>query len=193
MRRIASKEEKDKKDSRNRVIIGLILVALMVFGTAGYAFYSKTDNTIEKKTEGGVEFISNGAGMWEFEVQGVKFLTQYTLEDTRNVSVFVFKTITDYSQRPLFFLDSGVAREELTRNLRSVVPRIQDGCIKDYEDRCEENAPIKECSIDNVLIIEDSEEIKISQEENCILIQAPYDEQLRVADAFLFKILGIKS
>ncbi len=192
MKRIVSKRDKERKDSRNKVIVGLVLVGIMIMGTVGYAFYGRTEDGSKKIVDGGVEFVLGDTGLWHFEVQGMEFLTQYTIKDTKNISMFIFKTATDYSAQPLFFIGKGEAKQELIRNLRNFIPRIQDGCIEDYEEKCEENAPMKNCSQDNIIIIEEANETKISQEDNCILIEAPYEEQVRVADAFLFKILGLR-
>lgn len=191
MKRIVGRKEKERKDARNKVIVGLVLVGIMIMGTAGFAFFSKTEDSRKKIVDGGVEFVLGDTGLWQFEVQGMGFLTQYTIKDTKNISMFIFKTATDYSAQPLFFIGKGEARQEITRNLRGFIPRIQDGCIEDYEEKCEENAPMKDCSQDNIIIIRETNETKISQEDNCILIEAPYEEQVRVADAFIFKILGL--
>ena len=195
MRKILTKEEKEKKESRNKLIIGLVLVAIMVISTAGFAFFSAPQEKVSKINYNSIDFILGENNLWQFNIQNFEFLTSFNPKDTENISVPVFKTINNFYGKPLFFLGQGIAREEITRNLAIFVLRIQDACIENYESMCEENAPIKNCSIDNVMIIkepENKEDIKITQEENCIFIEASYDEQARVADALIFKILGIK-
>jgi len=200
MRKILSKEEKVKKETRNKVIIGLVLVAIMIFGTVGYAFFSNpTDNNKAKITYKGIEFILNENNLWQFKVQNLGFETQYNPKETENISVPVSASVYTYSGKPLFFLGQGAAKQEIARNLWNVLSRApQDGCIKSYEKLCGDNTPIKNCSEDNIIIIQEQnyteiseEDIEIKQEDNCIFIAAPYAEQGRAADAFLFKILGI--
>lgn len=191
MRQILTQEEKEKKGTRNKVIIGLLLVAIMILGTAGFAFLSGTEEKKEKIEYNGVEFILNENGLWQFEIQNLEFFTQYNPKETENVSVFTFRMIYEYSRKPLFFIGEGSAKQEIAKNLANIVLRMQDACLHDYEEMCEEDAPIKNCSEDNIIIIKENEETKISQEDNCIFIEAPYIEQTRAADAFLFKVLGV--
>ena len=198
MKRIMTKEIKQKKETRNKVIIGLILVSLMVLSTAGYSFLSGSKSeTAEKKIEyNGIEFVLDESGLWNFEIQSFQFLTQYNPEETENISVPVFLSINDYANKPLFFAgEDTIARQEIARNLQKFVLRMQRACIVDYEElsTCEEDLPIKNCSQDKIIFIKDSEFIEIKQEENCVFISAPYAEQTRAADAFIFKILGIKN
>jgi len=192
MRKIVTKGEKARKDTRNKIIIGLVLVGIMVFGTVGYAFFSGSEEKEEKIEYNDVEFILNENGLWEFSIQNFEFLTQYNPKDTENISVPVFLTINNFYGKPLFFLGEGTVKQEIARNLQSFALRIQDGCIEGYEERCSETAPIKNCSEDNIILLEESENIEISQEDNCVFISSPYEEQIKAGDAFLFKILGIR-
>ncbi len=193
MKKILTKEEKKRKQTRLKIILGGLLVAIMILSSVGFAFFSSSEKPKTKIEEGGIEFILNENGLWEFELQGFKFLTQYTLKETENISAFAFRTMGDYSGKTLFFLGQSPARREIEVNLVSFVPRMQDGCLEDYKERCNNNTPIKNCSQDNVIILEETEEIKIHQEDNCVFIEAPYEEQARAADALLFKILGIRN
>lgn len=192
MRKIITKEEKKKKATRNKVIIGLVLVAIMVLSTAGYSFFSGSREETNKIKYNGIEFILNENNLWQFKIQNFEFLTSFNPEETQNISVPIFSTINDYYGKPLFFLGQGEARQEIERNLGNFFSRSQDTCIKEYENMCEEDTPIKNCSEDNIIILKETENIEINQEENCIFIFSPYEEQIRVADAFLFKILGIR-
>ena len=198
MKKIITREIKHKKEKRNKIIIGLILVSLMILSTAGYAFFSGSKSeTAEKKVEyNGIEFILEESGLWSFEIQNFQFLTQYNPEETENISVPIFLNINDYANKPLFFAgEDTTARQEIARTFQKFASRMQDACVVNYEElsACKEDLPIKNCSQDNIIFIKDSEFIETRQEVNCVLISAPYAEQTRVADAFLFKILGIRN
>lgn len=196
MRRIVTADVKKKKDTRNKIILGVFMVGLMVFSVAGYAFFSGDDEEgIQEETKyNGVKFLLGGNGLWYFNLQNIDFLAQYSPQETENITLPYLNLVNSYSGKPLFFLGQGDARQEIERNLWSIISRVpQDGCIEDYEDLCEEEAPIKNCSKDNVIIIQEKNETSIIQEDNCVFISAPYEEQARVADAFIFKILGIRS
>ena len=102
-------------------------------------------------------------------------------------------TLNDYYKKPLFFVGYGRARDEISRNLISFVSRIQEGCIEGYKEMCDEEAPIKDCEEDNIIIIEEKEKIEINQEGGCVFILSPEDEQERAADALLFRIFGLRN
>ena len=57
---------------------------------------------------------------------------------------------------------------------------------------CTENVPTKTCE-DNFLIITKSNSTKITQEQNCVFIEAPYENLTQTTDEYLFKVLGIKN
>ena len=198
MKKIITREIKQKKETRIKVLIGLILVSLMVLSTAGYAFFSgsKSETAEEKVEYDSIEFILGESRLWNFEIQNFQFSTQYNPTKTENISVPGLININNYAGKPLFFAgEDTTARQEIARNLQKFVSRMQMACVVDYEElsTCEEDLPVKNCSQDNIIFIKDSEFIEVQQEDNCIFINAPYAEQTRAADAFLFKILGIKN
>jgi len=61
------------------------------------------------------------------------------------------------------------------------------------EDECEDNLPIKNCVDDNIIIIQEAENISITQEDRCVYIASPYRDQAKAADAFLFRIFGLRN
>ena len=195
MRKILKVEHRKKKETRNKTIIGLLLVFLMVFSVGGYAFFSGSGENQEKIKYNEVDFILEDNGFWRFNIQNIEFLTQYNPEETENISTPIFLTINNYNGKVLFFSEKSPtsAKQEIGRNLQNLVLRMQDVCFDREETECEdENLPIKNCSQDNIIIIKESKDIELVQEEKCIFISAPYQEQIKAADAFLFKILGIK-
>lgn len=189
-----TKKEIEEKSRRNKIIIGLVLTGIMVLSSMGYAFFSgEREDPSEKMNYNGVEFIRDSGGMWIFEIEGAQFYTRFNPNETENISVPILKTAGEYTGKTLYFLGDGPLKREVLNNFyKKIITKYQDGCIKGYENACGNETPIKDCSTDNIIIIEDSEEIKISQDENCIFIKSPYSEQERAADAFMFKIFGIK-
>ena len=189
-----SNEERGKRESRKKMIIGIVLVSIMVFGTAGYAFFSNPSEGGKRETVeyNGIKFILNDAGFWEFNLQFGSFVTRYNPKETENISVPVLSTINSYSGRPLYFAGQSESEIEIVRGLQGFISKLQyNVCIENYE--CEDEiAPIKNCSRDNVILFKESNFTEIKEDDGCIFISAPYNEQVRAADAFLFKILGIR-
>ncbi len=191
MKKILTTEEKNKKSTRNKIIIGVVLAALMVLSVVGYSFFSNLEQDRDKIEYNGVEFFLNDAGRWQFEIQGFGFSTSYNPLETENISVPILTNINNYAGKPLFFVGEGPAKQEIAFNLQNFIPRMQNACLEEKD--CEEDLPIKNCSESNVIILKEEESIGISIEDNCLFIASPYTEQTRVADAFLFKILGVRS
>ena len=51
MRKIKTQAEIEKRQNRNKVIIALVFVVLMVFSTAGFALFSGTGISSKKNTK----------------------------------------------------------------------------------------------------------------------------------------------
>jgi hypothetical protein len=194
MKKIASKEEKEKSESRKRRIIVIAVGVIMVLSTLGYSFMSfgrgGEQGRKTKSSYRGIDFNLGEYG-WNFEVQGLQFITQYLPEDTENISASIFINAQDYYGKPLYFsyesLQEGV--REIESNLNGIASRMQYACL--YEN-CSQYA-IKNCTSDNIIIIQESKENEtfISQEDNCVTISASLGEIARASDRFLYKILGI--
>ena len=197
MRKILTQGQKDKKIRRNQWIIGLILIGLMIFGTLGYAFSGREDENSEKIEYNGIEFIKANE-YWNFNLQGYDFITKYNPQETENISFLSYSSINNYASKPLYLVsDFNEPSYEISRNLNPFVSRINGACLS--ED-CNNDLPIKNCSVDNIIIIQEpenengnKEDIKesIYQQDNCIFITSGIENQTRYVDAFLFKILGI--
>lgn len=194
MKKIITRDEKDNKVKRNQLIIGLILILVMVFGTVGYAFSDKSNGNSEKIEYNDIEFIKNN-DYWDFSIQNYNFVTKYNPQETENISFLSYSSINNYANKPLYLVsDFNEPNYEISRNLNPFVLRIQKACLN---EPCEGNLPIKNCSSDNIIIIQEpkneKEDIKesIYQQDNCIFIISSIENQTRYVDAFLFKTLGI--
>jgi len=195
MRKIISKEEKDKKIRGNQLIIGGILILIMIFSTVGYALNDKGDKTEEGRVKyNGIDFIKDNSGYWNFEVQGQQFIVINNPENISTINFLSTLNLNSYSNKPLYFVgDIGEGSSEISRNLADrFVLRIQQACLDEKD--CKGNFPIKNCSSDNLVVFKDvsnNETESIYQKENCVFIFAEYENQSKYADRFLLKLLGI--
>jgi hypothetical protein len=193
MKKILTEEEKSKKTRKNQIIIGVILVALMIFSTAGYSFISNekpnTDNTSEI-TYKNIKFTKTYSDYWQANINNHDYIFKYNPEQTKNISFFISNNYNSYVGNPLYLAgDLDEAKAEISRNLGPYASRMQEACLNN--EQCNGDFPIKNCSIDNVIAIELSNSSSIYQKDNCILINTNTEDQTLYADAFLFKILGI--
>lgn len=201
MRSILKKDESEKKSKRYNLIAGLLLIAIMLFSTAGYTFYN-TDifkkNTSKKTINyNGIEFKPTDYDTWQFEISGFAFETKFNPEQTENASVIMTKTIQDY-QGKILYLGIGEKNEifqagnrEILKNLDQFILRSNFACLS---ENCEENYPIKNCSESNIVSFKNDESsfTRIRDEEDCVIIYSSEEDAEMAADAFLFRILGIQ-
>ena len=189
MKKILSKEEVEKKEKRNKTILGVILVGIMVLSTAGYAFY-KTGGGEEKNLEyNGLSFILQDDGFWHFIINSYEFATVYNPKDTENISSVLSLSIQNYSGKVLYFSNGSdlQAANEIAKNIGRFTERVQRACLEE----CEEDLPVKNCS-DNIILMEEVNETLIKQEGNCVYVMAKGEDMIRVADGFIFEVLGIR-
>ncbi|MEK6848111.1 MAG: hypothetical protein AABX65_00575 [Nanoarchaeota archaeon] len=193
MKPLISKEEQERKDRRNKTIIGVLLVAVMIFSTAGYAFFSSTAG--DKNENGGneayngIEFV-RGNGVWLFNIGGAEFATQYNPKETEDIKLPILSA-AQYNGRPLYIVsEESEASAEVARNMQGFVERMQYACLQNYTC-ADENLPEKGCE-DNVIFFSEANASSIEKEENCVFILHNSSEGVRAADAFLFGILGVR-
>lgn len=182
IKRIETLEDKEKKDKRNKTIIGVILVGLMMFSVAGYAFFGSDTEKAEKVKFGDLTFYKQ-AEFWKTDIAGRSFYFHYLPNETIKSSIT--KTLNDYGGKSVYFTKSGEAEQEIMANIQAFT-KISFACL---DENCTENWPIKNCT-SNLIIIEESNKDVITQQENCVFISA--NDTLKGADTFLYRILGIK-
>ena len=191
-----SKEDIEKKDHRNKVIMSIVLAVIMLFSTAGYFvmdFSSQKANSLEYN---GVKFTQNEYGLWAANINGVAYQTLFNPKETKNISVNIMSNLYAYTNQPIYFSGEpieeipGSGVQEILRNIGSVVVRSNYACL---EEDCSMDYVIKNCTNDNIIIFKESQnnQTSITQNERCVNIIYAQGELERASDAFLFKILGI--
>ena len=190
MRSLINKKDNTK---RNQIILGVFLIVILGFSTIGYALSGRSNEDDNKKIEyNGIEFVLDNSGYWYSIIQENEFITKYNPEETKDIVFFSSLNINNYVNKPLYFAgEIGEPTSEIGRNMNPFVLRIHEACL---DENCEGDIPTKNCSIDNIIVINEVSEgglETIYQEENCVFIVASFANQERYADKFLFEILGI--
>jgi len=193
MRRITSKKDEEKKRKRNQLIVGIFLIFVMVFSTLGYGFLGKPQ---EENTDDSDDVIYNGYefeyqnGFWLLNYQGIDLVFNNNPEQVNKIYSIV-NPITNYQQKPLYiYSESPSAEAEIYVNLNKIALRVQSACPEDI-NCTNENLPTKTCE-DNFIIITQGNYSNIIQDNNCVLIEGPEEDLLKITDEFLFKTLGIE-
>jgi hypothetical protein len=190
MRALESKKEAAKKQRKNQIIIGAILIFVMLGSTFAIVVDSfngnKTNaNKVEYK---GYTFL-NQNDFWATTIGNYQFLFKYNPTQVEQING-TLNYITSYSGKPIYiFSEDYVAEVEIYRNLGNIVARFQGACLD--EKNCQENWPIKDCT-NNFIIIKIANESKIYQNQSCVFIEGKQENLTQITDEFLFKITGIE-
>ena len=191
MKKLASEHEEKKKRKRNQIIVGIVLVSLMILSTLGFALQGNSGNSgnVEndnpnKLTYNGFDFVYIN-GLW---VIG-NFAFTYNPKQVPDIKSEL-KDATYYQRSPVYiYSENKEAEIEISVNFRSIAERVQRACIEGVE--CSNDVPTKTCT-DKFIIIKESNNSRIVQEDNCVYIEGSKGELVKLADQFLFTILKIK-
>jgi hypothetical protein len=184
MRKIITKEQIEKTNKRKQLILGVILIFLLIFSTAGFSWLSKDNETAKGiVTEKGFKFY-NQNGFWLTQIDNKVFSFSYLPSEVENISVKGFYNLNDYTNQILYFNRFDEGANEILSNINTYILRYQKACA---DETCEEDIPTKDCTNNFIIFIDGNS--SIYKEENCVYI---IGEQKKGADAFLYKILNIQ-
>ncbi len=189
MRKISSRHAEEKKQKRNQIIVGIILIFVMlgsVFGIIVGSF-EKEDNS--KINYNGFEFAKQN-NRWILNIGNFNFIFQYNPYQVEEINSENLKYLDNYYNKPLYISsESNEAISEIYINLKQIAQRIQFACINEKE--CEGDLPVKTCE-DNFIIIKKGNSSEIVQDENCVFIKGAEENLTEISDEFLFQITGIR-
>lgn len=199
MRRIETIKTRERKDKKNRMTIGIILIILMVSSTVGFIFAFRGGNVDEGSGDeiepdfsyNGFDFFRVGNNI-RFQTLNWVFDTSLEPSETEKINFDFLINAQDFFNKPLYLVydEKTPAIDELEGNFKGISLRINNACLEGKE--ClNENVVTKTCE-DNVIIISESEEIKTYKESNCIFLEGPKDQQLLLVDKLIYKTLGIQ-
>lgn len=199
MRRLLSKHEENKKRKRKQLTVGLVLIFLMFFSVAGFAFQMMggggNGGQIDQQTQtinyNGFEFREQ-SGFWVLNKDNINFIFRNNpYEVTKTDSVI--NPLNNYLDKPLYINSESIeAESEIQTNLLQFVEEIENACLEECNEN--EKLPIKSCE-DNFIIIKEAtenEQSGINQENNCVFIKAKKTDLVKLTDEFLFKLLGVE-
>ncbi len=170
MRKIETEQIREKRSQTTKLFLGLVLIALLLFSTAGYAFYGVSNSNAEPEQD------YNGL-YWTItkSYSTLYLLTEPVKLDTSGVTLV--GNAMDYNGQPLFIdsLDPAI-NEHLALNLQSYFNSIQEACY----GSCERDIPEKDCT-QPIIIYKDSTDRIIRQEQQCFFI----DGDQEAVDSFL--------
>ncbi|HRZ85691.1 MAG TPA: hypothetical protein P5277_02825 [Candidatus Paceibacterota bacterium] len=190
MRKIDSRENQERKSREKQLIVGIILIVLLIISTIGFAFMSDEEKSNNQKTVNynGVKFINNGDN-WFAQIKGYTIQTKYNPQETENLSIKISSSINDFYKKPFYYTPSlSNGNYEILKNLNQFVERNQEACLSG--ENC--TGLVKKTCSDNFIIFKESNLSLVYKSNNCIYIEGPNEDHVKLADGVLFKILGIQ-
>lgn len=189
MKRIVSKNEIKRRNTRNQTIMGIVLIFLMASSIVGFAFFSNSDETGRKIKYNEQEFQLNN-GLWYTTINRNVFITSHNPYETEEIIANVDFDLEQIYRKPLYYVgENDRAISELIHNLGRYAERYQEVCLEGRE--CPGNFVVKNCS-SNIIVLGESNYIDIYEDENCLFINAPYDKQVLASNRIIFKVLEIQ-
>lgn len=203
MRKIANKDDDERRRRRNQWIVGIVLVVVMLFSVLGYGFQTQDSSSTNAQNGGAgglvygdYEFFPQGSGLFLLTLGNLQFLFTNLPANVPAIETNV-PVLSTYSNQPLYvYTNDTLAGAELMRNLDSIVLRQQYACpvlantTRDYSFFCQEDWPLKDCSV-RMIILTEGEAPAITQQDSCIIIEAPQSQLVATVDAFLYKSMGV--
>ena len=191
MRKIISKSEANKKKRLNKILLSLGMIFIMFSSILGYAFQSfgggEEESEVEKEitTFNGFDFTQQ-SGFWVLDFNGLNLIFRYNPSQVIK-SDSLINLLLNYEAKPLYIYSENVqAKSEIKTNLFGFVDSIENACL---EGLCDDSQ-IKTCE-DNFIIIKESEENILRQQDNCLFIEGKSEDLIKLTDGFLYKILGV--
>jgi hypothetical protein len=192
MKRIETKEVRERKKKRNQILIGVVMIILLVVSTAGFALLNRDVDSQNSGSEvreyNGIEFYRQ-QNLWVTEINGKALAFSYLPQEIEDVEISLTHTVNNLIGKPLYLVNASSAKDIIGFNLMpEFAQRINEACLS-TENCNESDYPIKDCFVDNIIVYRDNEEItKVYQENNCIIIEG---DKAKGTDRFLQRILGI--
>lgn len=179
MRKIGSDKEDERKRKRNVLLISLFILFVLLIGTIGYGFLSKTDYANQDETSQKIRYTGSS---WIVNINGQDYQFSNSPDSVSNISVNIDGNLASYVSSPLYIAsDNNAVNVEIYSALNRHISRIQNACY----GPCEKDLPEKDCT-ENLIVWKDSPENKVFQTDKCIFIEG----DLAAVDAFLYKFLG---
>jgi len=193
---VKEKKSHTKKQRRNQIIVGVVLVVLMFLSIAGFAFQgSEEDGSGDTISYNGQEFVKQN-NLW-FTQKGDNLFSILTHpDDIPEINNSIDK-LNKYQNKVLYLNSNNPqATGEVYRNIISFTTRWQEACIENHIEEyvCEENWPIKNCEDERIIVIKtssDLEEIEVMQEGKCLFISGNETEIVKAVDSTILEIIGV--
>ncbi|MGV8142874.1 MAG: hypothetical protein ACP5NS_04575 [Candidatus Pacearchaeota archaeon] len=182
MKKIQTATEIANKEARKKRIGGIVIIALLLLSTAGFALNGVGINSNGSTNNDGLIFDGQS---WIYYLGGQPtYRFTYGLNDLNFTDFKLSKNLADLGGKSLYIdSENNIGTQDIAINLGRHVSKIGEACY----GSCNRDLQELTCDTENILIVIKSNYTSVKEENNCIFIE----EDLRVIDAFLYRILGL--
>ncbi|HLC85840.1 MAG TPA: hypothetical protein VJG30_00945 [Candidatus Nanoarchaeia archaeon] len=183
------------KDKRKiSLAIGLGIILLMIFSVVGYSFIGEdqTENQNNEEDYNGYKFSSYNGG-WLTSINGRQIVFENNPKDLEgiefNLGLTTIKDKIYILTDPDYYNQSDEEIQRLKALLLTLRQNVYTACTK--EEKCED-LPIINCENPNTIIyLKTASTLKGYKDENCIVLEAPKENQNKIIERFYYKISGV--
>lgn len=212
MKQIETKEQKEKREHKQKLFIGLFVSFIMLFSSVGYMIGSHGNNSEEQneniKQYNNYTFTRIQQG-WttEISIEGnkIQLVSANFPGDLENISTNGKPFLSDFSGKNLYFVANSMAERQAASVFYSyfgdIANRMQFACPENEanDSFCvEQNLPIKSCNdvSKSTAIISIEEDVNstaasISSQKGCLTIRGNSTGLRMAAEKSVFLIFGI--
>jgi len=180
MRSLGTEKTLEEKRKQRGLWLSVIMLVILMVGTAGFAFLSGGGNDDEDN------FGAQDGERWIMDAGGISLSFKYSPESIAYVPVDIETLFEDYAGKPLYLVaDEREVLTEIGSTLGQYTNRVQEACYGE----CEDDLPEKSCNEtdERIIIFEKNVDDKIYELENCVFIEG----NISTVDAFLYRVFGV--
>jgi len=188
LRKIKSEKEIQVRNKRLQFVVGVVLIGLLVLASMGYfaseRFRGDSETAQATRIQYGGKTYFRQNDLFILQIENRSFYFFNLPNESRGIYLNQ-SSFEDYSGKPLYIVNPQRGLDLILMNLEFVYSRWQTVCL---EESCEKNLPLKDCS-ENLIVFVEDENTKVERRENCIFIYGNFEKGV---DAFSYSLLGIK-
>ena len=183
IRKILTAEQIEQRNKKRTRILTVLMLVLLLGSTAGYSFFSGTEDKSSNTNNGEIQQVGN---QWVWTSNGQQFAFSSSPDSAKevNISSLVYD-LSSYSGRPLYLVSNeSLVSYEIASTLGRYTLRVQEACY----GPCSLDLPQKNCT-DSLLVVYTQSDIenRVYQEDNCVFIAG----NITAVDAFLYNVMGL--
>lgn len=184
MRKIETADVLERRAKRNRLVLGIIIIGMLLLSTAGYALLSGGISEPGTGIENEDGLVYNGQ-YWIYSEAGKSAYFLYPKSEVVNITTSFGATLLNFRGASVFVdAPSDAVKTLVSLNLAPYVGQLAEACY----GSCDRDLPERTCTDNGILLVWNaSEETSVRQQDSCIFLNG----DVRTVDAFFYKLFGI--